>query len=60
MKTNILRSILAVFCGLLTVVILSNGTDMILEATGIYPTVAEQQVHGFKTPWMAGLALTYR
>lgn len=60
MKTNVLKSILAVFCGLLTVVILSNGTDMILEATGIYPTVAEQRVLGFKTPWMAGLALTYR
>lgn len=60
MKQNILKSILAVFCGLLAVIILSNGTDMILEATGIFPSVAEQRAQGFNTPWMAGLALFYR
>ena len=60
MNRNVLKSILAVFCGLLAVVLLSNGTDIVLEATGVYPPVSEQKVTGFKTPWMAGLALGYR
>jgi hypothetical protein len=52
---SILRSIAAVFAGVLAVIILSVGTDVVLHATGIYP------------PWfqpMAGalwvLALVYR
>jgi dipeptide/tripeptide permease len=53
--TSILRSVAAIFAGVVTVIVLSLGTDVILHATGIYP------------PWfqpMAGplwvLALAYR
>jgi hypothetical protein len=60
MKKNIFKSIGAVLAGLITVILLSNGTDSILEATGIFPSIAEQSQHGFNTPWMAGLALFYR
>ena len=55
-----LKSIGSVLGGLITVIILSNGTDMVLEATGIFPSVSEQRLHGFTTPWMVGLALFYR
>ena len=60
MKPNVFKSILAVVGGLVTVIVLSNGTDAILEATGVFPSVAEQKAQGFKTPWMNGLALFYR
>src|SRR6266536_5720497 len=53
--TSILRSIGAVLAGVVAVIVLSLGTDIVLHATGIYP------------PWfrpMAGsllvLALAYR
>jgi hypothetical protein len=35
--TNILRSAGAIFAGMVTVIILSLGTDVILHATGVYP-----------------------
>jgi hypothetical protein len=54
------KSIGAVLAGLITIIFLSNGTDMILEATGIFPSVEEQRLHGFMTTWMVGLALFYR
>lgn len=60
MKRKVLTSIVAVVSGLATVIILSNGTDMILESTGVFPSVSEQRVQGFIIPWMAGLALFYR
>jgi hypothetical protein len=60
MKKNVFKSIGAVLGGLITVIALSNGTDVLLEASGAYPSVEEQRVHGFNTPWMVGLALFYR
>ncbi len=53
---NTLKSILAVFAGFVTVVILSVGTDSILEALGIFTPPSE----GFFTPWMLVVALVYR
>src|SRR6186713_2556761 len=60
MKKNTLKSIGAVLAGLIAVIILSNGTDMILEASGIFPPVKEQLTNGFTTLWMLLLALIYR
>ena len=50
-----LKSILAVFVGLLVVLILSVGTDVILHATGIYPPWFQPMAEGL---WI--LALAYR
>jgi hypothetical protein len=52
---NVLKSILAVFVGLLVVIILSVGTDAILHATGIYPPWFQPMAEGL---WI--LALAYR
>ncbi len=35
------RSILALFAGFLTVVVLSMGTDMVMHATGVFPPMGE-------------------
>ncbi len=53
---NTFRSILAVFAGFVTVVILSVGTDFVLELRGIF-TPPDQ---GLFTPWMLMVALIYR
>jgi len=55
-----LRSVGAILAGLVAILVLSNGTDAILEATGVFPPVAVQKEQGFDTPWMAALALVYR
>jgi hypothetical protein len=60
MKKNTLKSIGAILAGIITIVVLSNGTDIVLEALGVYPPVEEQLEHGFDTWWMAMLALIYR
>jgi hypothetical protein len=60
MNKNILRSIGAILAGIITIVILSNGTDAVLEALGVYPPVEVQLEHGFDTWWMAMLALINR
>jgi hypothetical protein len=54
---NILKSIGAVFAGLLVVVVLSIGTDKILEMVGILPPPSEA---GLFVTWMLALALFYR
>jgi hypothetical protein len=54
------RSPVAVLAGLLTIIVLSNGVDAVLEATGIFPSLEEQRINGFYTPWMVVLALSYR
>jgi hypothetical protein len=54
MKT--LKSIGAVLGGFLVVVILSVGTDSILEGLGIFPPPAE----GLFITWMLALAFVYR
>ncbi|MFZ4620586.1 MAG: hypothetical protein ACOYNS_08505 [Bacteroidota bacterium] len=53
---TILKNIGAVFAGFLTVVILSVGTDAVLEAAGIFPS----QEHGLFITWMLAVALAYR
>jgi hypothetical protein len=60
MNRKALRSVGAVLAGLVTIVVLSNGTDTVLEATGVFPPVAVQQEQGFDTTWMAALAVAYR
>ncbi|MBI5456691.1 hypothetical protein HY969_03030 [Candidatus Kaiserbacteria bacterium] len=52
-----LKSIFAVVAGFLTVVVLSMGTDMVLEKTGIFPPPSEM---GLFVTWMLALALFYR
>ncbi|WP_020524257.1 hypothetical protein [Catelliglobosispora koreensis] len=57
---QIIRGTAAVIAGIVTIVVLSNGTDYVLEAIGVYPSWTHQQTYGFHTPWMVGLALAYR
>lgn len=52
-----LKSAGAVVAGFLVVVVLSTGTDWLLEALGIFPPVSEQ---GLFVTWMLALALFYR
>ncbi len=54
---QIIKSIGAVLLGFLTVVVLSMGTDWILEAVGVFPPPTDQ---GLFVPWMLVLALVYR
>jgi hypothetical protein len=54
---SILKSILAVLAGFLTVAILSITMDAILEATGILPPNAHPEL---LVTWMLGLAFIYR
>lgn len=54
------KSIGAVVAGLLAIIVLSNGTDTVLETTGVFPSLQEQLEQGFTTPWMVMLALVYR
>jgi len=53
--TSILRSIGAVFAGVVTVIVLSLATDVILHATGIYPPWFQPMADAL---WV--LALAYR
>jgi hypothetical protein len=53
---NILKSIWAIVAGMLVGAVLSIGTDLILEKTGIFPP----QQSGLFVAWMLGLALIYR
>lgn len=54
------RGLIAVLAGLVTIVILSNGTDTVLELTGVFPSLEAQRNDGFNTPWMLVIALSYR
>ena len=54
---SILRSILAVFAGILSVVVLSEGTDAMLRSAGIFPPLNEQ---GSYTDEMLAAATVYR
>ena len=53
---NIFKSIGAVLVGFIAVVILSVGTDFILESLGIFPPIGQ----GLFITWMLVLALFYR
>lgn len=54
---NILKSIGAVVAGFLTVVLLSIGTDWVVEHLGIFPPPSAE---GLYITWMLVLALAYR
>ena len=54
---TIVKSIGAVLAGFIVVVLLSVGTDWVLETIGIFPPLSEQ---GLYVTWMLGLALFYR
>lgn len=57
MIKNILKSIGAVVAGFFTVVLFSIGTDLALEAVGIFP---RPDVEGLFVTWMLALAFVYR
>ncbi len=54
---NILKSIGAVFAGFIAVFLLSVGTDMLLETTGVFPPQSQPELFG---GWMLVVALLYR
>ena len=54
---SFLKSAGAVIAGFLVVVVLSTGTDAVLENVGIFPPASEQ---GLFITWMLALALAYR
>ena len=58
MSKNAFKSLGAVLTGLVAIIILSNGTDIPLETTGVFPPVAVQRQQGFDTVWM--VMLVYR
>jgi len=60
MSKRTFKSMGAVLAGFVTVIVLSIGTDSVLEATGVFPSVEEQAAHGFNTQWMLMLAFIYR
>ncbi len=57
MKKNTFKSIGAVLAGFVTVVVLSTGTDFILETLGVFPPLTEPQSY---TWLMLMFALIYR
>lgn len=57
MNKNILKGIGAVVAGFITVVILSIGTDFVLETLGIFPPASQPELFG---GWMLVVALAYR
>lgn len=56
MTTNPSKSIGAVIAGIMTIVLLSIGTDILLETLGIFPAPE----NGLSITWMLWLALVYR
>lgn len=60
MNKNIFKSIGAVLAGFLVGLVLARITDIILEGAGVFPSVEEQQKHGFNEGWMLALTLLYR
>jgi len=53
---NILKSVGAVFAGLLFIFVTHSGVDLILESLGIFTPPSER----FDTPWMVVTATIYR
>ena len=60
MKNTVLKNTGAVIAGFVAALILTIGMDTLLEGTGIFPTVEEQQKYGFNVLWMNILAILYR
>lgn len=59
MKT-ILKNTGAIIAGFVLSFILTRGMDILLEATGIFPSVEEQKRVGFNILWMNLVAIIYR
>ncbi|MFG1820219.1 hypothetical protein ACGFIF_41115 [Kribbella sp. NPDC049174] len=59
-RKQLRRSILAIATGFVLPLVLSRSADILLESTGVFPTVAEQRANGFDVLWMNILALGYR
>jgi hypothetical protein len=57
MNKNSFKSIGSVFAGFVTVVILSVGTDLVLETSHIFPPQSDPKAY---LTWMLVLALAYR
>jgi hypothetical protein len=55
-----MRNILAILAGFVLTLLLTRGTDILLEGVGIFPTVEEQQKNGFNVLWMNIVAIFYR
>lgn len=54
-----LRSLLVILAGIVIGAVLSVGTDAVLEATGVFPSLADQQANG--SPWwVLAIATVYR
>ncbi|MES2681486.1 MAG: hypothetical protein V4635_16435 [Bacteroidota bacterium] len=60
MKKTALKNISAVILGFSITLVLTRGTDILLENTGIFPTVEQQQKFGFNILWMNLVAISYR
>jgi hypothetical protein len=60
MKMITLKNIGAILAGFAITLFLTRGTDIILESTGVFPTVEEQQKYGFNILWMNIVAIVYR
>lgn len=56
MDKNLLKNILAVVVGFLTVFVLSVGTDVLMSVVGVYPSLTRPDLY---TDWMYGLSLAY-
>jgi hypothetical protein len=56
MNKNLLKNIWAVVAGFFTVFILSVGTDLLLSAVGIFPSMDDSAAF---TDWMYAFALAY-
>ena len=57
MNANLLKSIGAVLAGFIVVIVLSIGTDFVLESLGLFPPQTEPAAY---TAGMLTIALTYR
>lgn len=57
---RMIRRICAIAAGFVLAALLSRGTDLLFEGTGVFPPVTEQQKSGFSVFWMNALALSYR
>lgn len=52
-----LKSVTAIILGLVTVVVLSEGTDFVLRSAGVFPPLEQQDAY---TDQMFAVALAYR
>ncbi len=60
MNTTALKNTGAVVAGFLLTLLLTRGTDILLESIGVFPTVEAQQKYGFTSLWMNCVAILYR